>query len=162
MASGRSSTMSISTSGYSSKVLSRSRIRSTSSKSTGFTVSGSTPEWIYGVMSQLGMGNHRVSRFRGKQDSFMDRLGESLFLVAQAHRLVANSRLCTGKLRSDLPEPEGTPAEWMCRSRGCTSAPRGLEGCPTNDPASRDRPAVGRTCLRTRRALPWPACCPCS
>ena len=41
---------------------------------------GSTPEWIYGVMSQLGMGNHRVSRFRGKQDSFMDRLAESIFL----------------------------------------------------------------------------------
>jgi predicted AlkP superfamily phosphohydrolase/phosphomutase len=41
---------------------------------------GVTPEWIYGVMSRLGVGNHRVSRFRGKQDSFMDRLGESLFL----------------------------------------------------------------------------------
>ena len=41
---------------------------------------GATPEWIYGVMSRFGMGNHRVSRFRGNQDSFMDRLGESLFL----------------------------------------------------------------------------------
>ena len=27
-----------------------------------------------------GLGNHRVSRFRGKQDSLMDRLGESIFL----------------------------------------------------------------------------------
>jgi predicted AlkP superfamily phosphohydrolase/phosphomutase len=41
---------------------------------------GATPEWMYGVMSRLGLGNHRVSRFRGKQDSVMDRLGESLFL----------------------------------------------------------------------------------
>src|SRR5207244_10005302 len=30
---------------------------------------GATPEWIYGLMTRLGMGNHRVSRFRGKQDS---------------------------------------------------------------------------------------------
>lgn len=41
---------------------------------------GVTPEWIYGLMTKLGLGSHRVSRFRGKQDSFMDRLGESLFL----------------------------------------------------------------------------------
>jgi predicted AlkP superfamily phosphohydrolase/phosphomutase len=41
---------------------------------------GVTPEWIYGVMSRLGLGNHRVSRFRGKQSSLLDRLGESLFL----------------------------------------------------------------------------------
>jgi predicted AlkP superfamily phosphohydrolase/phosphomutase len=41
---------------------------------------GATPEWMYGVMSRLGLGNHRVSRFRGKQESFVDRLGESLFL----------------------------------------------------------------------------------
>ena len=41
---------------------------------------GMTPEWIYGVMSRLGLGSHRVSRFRGKQASLLDRLGESLFL----------------------------------------------------------------------------------
>jgi predicted AlkP superfamily phosphohydrolase/phosphomutase len=41
---------------------------------------GATPEWMYGVMSRLGLGNHRVSRFRGKQEGLMDRLGESLFL----------------------------------------------------------------------------------
>ena len=41
---------------------------------------GLTPEWIYRVMSRLGMGNHRVSRFRGKQTGFLDRIGESLFL----------------------------------------------------------------------------------
>jgi predicted AlkP superfamily phosphohydrolase/phosphomutase len=41
---------------------------------------GITPEWIYGVMSRLGLGSHRVSRFRGKQGSLVDRLSESLFL----------------------------------------------------------------------------------
>ena len=41
---------------------------------------GATPEWIYNLMSKFGLGNHRVSRFRGKQDSLLDRLGESLFL----------------------------------------------------------------------------------
>jgi len=45
-----------------------------------FYRSGATPEWIYGVMSRLGMGNHRLSRFRGKQNSFVDRLAESVFL----------------------------------------------------------------------------------
>ncbi len=78
--SDRSSTTSISMSGCWSTVTSRSRTRFTSSKSTGFTATGATPEWIYGVMSRFGLGNHRVSRFRGKQESFMDRLGESLFL----------------------------------------------------------------------------------
>ena len=32
-------------------------------------------------MSRLGLGGHRVSRFRGKQASRLDRLGESLFLL---------------------------------------------------------------------------------
>lgn len=41
---------------------------------------GITPEWIYGLMSRLGLGSHRVSRFRGKQESAIDRLGESIFL----------------------------------------------------------------------------------
>jgi predicted AlkP superfamily phosphohydrolase/phosphomutase len=41
---------------------------------------GYTPEWFYGLMNRFGLGNHRVSRFRGKQDSLMDRLGESIFL----------------------------------------------------------------------------------
>jgi predicted AlkP superfamily phosphohydrolase/phosphomutase len=41
---------------------------------------GVTPEWIYGLMTKFGLGSHRVSRFRGKQNSFVDRLGESLFL----------------------------------------------------------------------------------
>jgi predicted AlkP superfamily phosphohydrolase/phosphomutase len=41
---------------------------------------GVTPEWIYGIMSRLGLGSHRVSRFRGKQSSLLDRVGESMFL----------------------------------------------------------------------------------
>ncbi len=41
---------------------------------------GLTPEWFYSVMRRLGLADHRVARFRGKQDSFVDRLGESAFL----------------------------------------------------------------------------------
>jgi predicted AlkP superfamily phosphohydrolase/phosphomutase len=41
---------------------------------------GITPQWIYGVMSRLGLGDHRLKRFRGKQTSLLDRLGESIFL----------------------------------------------------------------------------------
>lgn len=41
---------------------------------------GVTPEWIYNMMSRLGLAKHRVSRFRGKQSSALDRLGESVFL----------------------------------------------------------------------------------
>jgi predicted AlkP superfamily phosphohydrolase/phosphomutase len=41
---------------------------------------GVTPEGVYHLMSRLGLANHRVSRFRGKQSSFLDRLGESAFL----------------------------------------------------------------------------------
>jgi predicted AlkP superfamily phosphohydrolase/phosphomutase len=41
---------------------------------------GVTPEWIYSVMCRLGLAKHRVSRFRGKQTSALDRMGESMFL----------------------------------------------------------------------------------
>jgi predicted AlkP superfamily phosphohydrolase/phosphomutase len=41
---------------------------------------GITPELVYNVMSRLGLASHRVSRFRGKQSSLLDRLGESAFL----------------------------------------------------------------------------------
>jgi predicted AlkP superfamily phosphohydrolase/phosphomutase len=41
---------------------------------------GVTPQWIYGLMSRWGLAGHRVSRFRGKQESKLDRLGEKLFL----------------------------------------------------------------------------------
>jgi predicted AlkP superfamily phosphohydrolase/phosphomutase len=41
---------------------------------------GATPEWFYGIMSRLGIAGHRVSRFRGKQDGLIDRIGETVFL----------------------------------------------------------------------------------
>src|SRR4051812_32666127 len=41
---------------------------------------GVTPEWIYNVMSRMGLAKHRVSRFRGKQSSALDRFSESAFL----------------------------------------------------------------------------------
>jgi predicted AlkP superfamily phosphohydrolase/phosphomutase len=41
---------------------------------------GISPEWLYGMMNKLGLGSYRVSRFRGKQKSLLDRIGESLFL----------------------------------------------------------------------------------
>jgi predicted AlkP superfamily phosphohydrolase/phosphomutase len=41
---------------------------------------GVTPEWFYGLMSKWGMANHRVTRFRGKQESWIDRMGEKAFL----------------------------------------------------------------------------------
>jgi predicted AlkP superfamily phosphohydrolase/phosphomutase len=41
---------------------------------------GVTPEWVYSLMSRMGLANHRVSRFRGKQSGLLDRLSESLFL----------------------------------------------------------------------------------
>jgi predicted AlkP superfamily phosphohydrolase/phosphomutase len=41
---------------------------------------GLTPEAVYHLMCRLGMANHRVSRFRGKQSSLLDRLAESAFL----------------------------------------------------------------------------------
>jgi len=41
---------------------------------------GMTPEFVYNVMSRLGLASHRVSRFRGKQSSLVERLSESVFL----------------------------------------------------------------------------------
>lgn len=41
---------------------------------------GVTPEWIYHIMSRLGLANYRVTRFRGKQTSALDRFAESMFL----------------------------------------------------------------------------------
>jgi predicted AlkP superfamily phosphohydrolase/phosphomutase len=41
---------------------------------------GITPEWLYNRMARLGLAGQRVSRFRGKQKGFLERLGESVFL----------------------------------------------------------------------------------
>ncbi|MBV8487323.1 MAG: alkaline phosphatase family protein, partial [Planctomycetaceae bacterium] len=41
---------------------------------------GATPAWMYNMMTRLGLGGHRVSRFRGKQASIAERMSESVFL----------------------------------------------------------------------------------
>jgi predicted AlkP superfamily phosphohydrolase/phosphomutase len=41
---------------------------------------GATPEWFYGLMARFGLAGQRVSRFRGKQISPVERLAESAFL----------------------------------------------------------------------------------
>jgi predicted AlkP superfamily phosphohydrolase/phosphomutase len=41
---------------------------------------GATPAWMYNVMRRLGLGSHRLSRFRGKQASIIERVSESVFL----------------------------------------------------------------------------------
>jgi predicted AlkP superfamily phosphohydrolase/phosphomutase len=41
---------------------------------------GVTPEWFYNLMVRWGLADQRVSRFRGKQTSFTERLAESVFL----------------------------------------------------------------------------------
>ena len=41
---------------------------------------GVTPEWVYRQMVRLGLARHRVSRFRGEQTGWVDRLAESALL----------------------------------------------------------------------------------
>ena len=41
---------------------------------------GLTPEFVYNQMVRLGLADQRVSRFRGKQTGWLERLGESAFL----------------------------------------------------------------------------------
>ncbi|MBX6315872.1 MAG: alkaline phosphatase family protein, partial [Isosphaeraceae bacterium] len=41
---------------------------------------GATPEWLYGIMTRLGLAENRVGRFRGKQMGRLDRLADSIFL----------------------------------------------------------------------------------
>jgi predicted AlkP superfamily phosphohydrolase/phosphomutase len=41
---------------------------------------GITPEWLYGLMAKCGLAQQRVTRFRGKQTSPLERFGESAFL----------------------------------------------------------------------------------
>jgi predicted AlkP superfamily phosphohydrolase/phosphomutase len=41
---------------------------------------GATPEWFYRQMSRLGAAQNRVSRFRGKQQTWVDRLADAAFL----------------------------------------------------------------------------------
>jgi predicted AlkP superfamily phosphohydrolase/phosphomutase len=41
---------------------------------------GITPQWFYGLMAKFGGAKGRVSRFRGKQDTWVDRLADTMFL----------------------------------------------------------------------------------
>jgi predicted AlkP superfamily phosphohydrolase/phosphomutase len=41
---------------------------------------GVTPEWFYGLMARCGLAQNRVSRFRGKQMSALDRIADKAFL----------------------------------------------------------------------------------
>jgi predicted AlkP superfamily phosphohydrolase/phosphomutase len=41
---------------------------------------GVTPEWLYSQMVHLGLAGQRVGRFRGKQTSLLERVGQSAFL----------------------------------------------------------------------------------
>lgn len=41
---------------------------------------GITPQWFYGIMARFGGAKNRVSRFRGKQTTWVDRLADAMFL----------------------------------------------------------------------------------
>jgi predicted AlkP superfamily phosphohydrolase/phosphomutase len=41
---------------------------------------GVTPEWFYGVMTKFGLGQNRLTRFRGKQINALDRIADHMFL----------------------------------------------------------------------------------
>ncbi|MBV8607124.1 MAG: alkaline phosphatase family protein [Singulisphaera sp.] len=41
---------------------------------------GATPEWFYNKMVRWGLAGQRVGRFRGRQKSLLERVGESVFL----------------------------------------------------------------------------------
>lgn len=41
---------------------------------------GATPGWFYGLMARFGSAENRVSRFRGKQMTWVDRLADNAFL----------------------------------------------------------------------------------
>lgn len=45
-----------------------------------FYKNGVTPEWFYGLMARFGGARSRVSRFRGKQMSRLDRIADKAFL----------------------------------------------------------------------------------
>ncbi len=44
---------------------------------------GITPQWFYGLMARFGGAGSRVSRFRGKQQTWLDRLADKAFLSRQ-------------------------------------------------------------------------------
>ena len=124
MASGRSSITSTSTSGCWSKGTSRFEDSFYVRQKHWFYRHGVTPEWIYGVMSRLGLGSHRVSRFRGKQDSLMDRLGESFFLSRRHIDWSRTRAYAQGNFGQIFLNLKGRQPQGLRRTRGCPPAPR--------------------------------------
>ncbi len=104
---------------------------------------GVTPEWIYNVMSRLGLASHRVSRFRGKQSSLLDRLGESVFLSRRHIDWSRTRAYRAGQFRPDLHQSEraASPAD--------ASSPPTLGHCDATS-----RPACWRSSI-PRRASRW-------
>ncbi len=118
---------------------------------------GATPEWIYGVMSRLGLGNHRVSRFRGKQDCLVDRLAESLFLSRRHIDWARTRAYAQGNFGQIFLNLKGRQPNGCVAPEDARPLLDELKTALRTNPASRDRPAAGRACLRARRALPWAA-----
>jgi len=80
---------------------------------------GVTPQWFYNVMVKLGLARQRVSRFRGKQTSWVERVGESAFL-SRRHidwsRTKAYSQGNFGQIFLNLLDRR----VGKCRARDCT------------------------------------------
>ena len=122
---------------------------------------GATPEWIYGVMSRLGLGNHRVSRFRGNQDSFMDRLGESLFLSRRHIDWSRTRAYAQGNFGQIFLNLKGRQPNGCVAAEDARSAARRLEGRPQAfripKPASRSSSMfTSATSSTTGRTPVWP------
>ena len=82
---------------------------------------GVTPEWIYGIMSRLGLGEPPGQPVPGQAIEPARPAGRVGVPVATAHRLVADARLRAGQLRPDLPERQGAAAAraaWRPRTSG--------------------------------------------
>ena len=79
---------------------------------------GLTPAFVYNQMVRLGLADQRVSRFRGKQTSWLERVGESAFL-SRRHidwsRTRAYSQGNFGQIFVNLDK--GPAAERLCCSR---------------------------------------------
>ena len=114
---------------------------------------GVTPEWIYGVMSRLGLGNHRVSRFRGNQDSFMDRLGESLFLSRRHIDWSRTRAYAQGNFGQIFLNLKGRQPNGCVAAKDARPLLDDLKAALTKHSAPRNGQAASRACLRARRAL---------
>ena len=116
-----------------------------------------TPEWIYGVMSRLGLGSHRVSRFRGKQDSLIDRLGESLFLSRRHIDWSRTRAYAQGNFGQIFLNLKGRQPQGCVSPKDARPLLDDLKAALRTILASRDGPTAGRARLRARGAVSRPA-----